>query len=682
MLSMLMSGAGSLRRIWETGSAGIAAICIIAAVTAAHPVRAGSDGATVIVLDATNSMWGRLGNTRKIFAARDAIIASSRQTAGAPIGVYVIGGNPQRRCEDVTEVVRPGPVTEPDFGAAMRQVRPGRGRMPLIAGMNRGADVLEAHGRKGKIVIIADGADNCAENACAAARDFAKRNPAIEVHIISLARTKAMADELRCIANAAGGMYHEAESEDALAAALTAAVSGSGLRRERAGRRTAEFSPGAPPVPERNPTRRAEGVEAPNVILRAALAPGSPPLAQGLSWRIMDRPPTGQEEPEVVWRGADPEPALKLPEGRYYVEVSFGLARAEREFEVDADGVSQIDISLDAATLKLAGVAVAGGQPLDNVFYYLYLVKDAKPAATPLGRSSQAQPTFYLPAGDYLIIAEHGYATAQIRVSLRPGQVIEKSLQFGTGRLRLSARLSSGGLTPEGVFFYVYRRGDPRSGDMEVARSALPEPVFALPAGDYRVVARLDSAEARADVRITPDNETTRELVLEAGLLRLASQLAGQSGLLSQNVIYRIYSAADTGKERGSEVAVSARAEPGIYLNAGRYRVTSTLGRGNAVEEATITVEPGKTTSITLTHEAGAARVALVAEKGGLPLGRVRWTIRDARGQQVFATNEPSPELILRTGQYVAVAERGGREWRTAFTVRANQMASAEIVAK
>ena len=424
-----------------------------------------------------------------------------------------------------------------------------------------------------------------------------------------------------------------------------------------------------PPLPSANPLRAPAGA---NLLLSAVLGPGREPISEGLAWRIMAGTPATPGDGDVVWRGSDARPEVSLRPGTYTVEVRHGLARTSERVELSAGAPSRQEISLGAGILNLSSTVEPGGQALERIFYEVRRDGYQEPVA----RSSQPSPSFILPAGRYQVSARLGVAQASDEVEISPGAIIGRGLALGAGKLRLKTVLANGEAAPAGVFYHVYGEGG-----VEVMRSALAEPELVLPAGEYRVEAQLDAARTELRLSLASGEALDEVLILPAGELRLETRLSGRAAPIETGVSYTITPADAPEAEDGAALR-SAQADWRLYLEAGSYRVRSVYGEGNSVTEQLVTVAPGTSQTLTLTHEAGRAQLGLVRVAGGLTLGRVQWTIRDAQGREVATSREAVPELDLRAGQYVALAERDGKVERAAFTVSPNETTVVEIVAK
>ncbi len=629
----------------------------------------------IVILDMTNSMWGPIDGGRKYQIARDAISdAAANVNPQARLSLYIAGNQPGAGCEAVTEALPYAPLNRDALDAALEDPIPDRGRLPLFPAIERAVKAIQSAGGQGRILVIGDGAGTCIPDACTAARGLNARAGGLRIDAVSLSVDAETRRRFQCITEATGGAYTDAGSRAEVAAFVQTALTGNATPDTPKPRPETAAQDAMPPLPGINPFRPGQS---PVVTLRAVLSQGQAPIAQGLAWRI--REAGGSEDAPVVWRGADAQPELNLPQGAYRVEVQYGTVSASREIEVQSRRGQVVTIDLNAGVLKLSGAARAGGEPVADIFYYVHEVGvGANEPGALVARSSQPEPDFFLPAGTYRITARHGLAEAVDTIELEAGATLGRNLGLNAGTLSVKATLPDGQEAPRGMLFLVYERGDDR-GWTEIARSAQREPAFTLPAGNYRVEAQLGAARASATVEIAAGEETDQTLRLAAGRVRIQTQLEGREQPVKQGVVYRMFRLNGGDSEL---VHATAQAQYEGFLPAERYRIESAYGIGNAVEAQDVTIAAGETQSLTFTHKAGRAQLGLVKVSGGLTLGGVSWSIRNSAGEEVFTSTESVPEPYLRAGQYVAIAQRDGQTVRKAFTVSSNRKTVVELVAQ
>lgn len=431
-----------------------------------------------------------------------------------------------------------------------------------------------------------------------------------------------------------------------------------------------------PPLPEKGPLKKH------NVNLSAALAPGAEPLSEGLSWRIL-KLHNAKKDPELIWSGGGGGPELTLKPGRYYAEVTYGLVKDGSEFEVAADKAVAPVVSLDAGTLHVRGVAVPGGPSLNDIFFTLRKDgADADDTEADIGRSSLPHAVFHVPAGQYRLTARHGLATAETPVTVAAGDNKPVEAVMNSAKLTLSAHAKTDSPPLSGATFFIYENGE-AGRNREIVRSKLGEPTFSLPAGHYRIAAVLGLAQIEQDIAVKPGEDVKRNLVLDAGGIRLSSLLAGNGSSLDRHLLYRIFKlSGDNGKPFNQEILTSTLPSPTIFLPTGRYRVESQYGWHNARQAQEVVVTAGDVVNAGFEHKASDIKLKLVPKPGGQSLDRVKWTLKYNGGGTVLISQDAAPSLILQAGNYQAVAQYNEKTYTQTFEAVSNREQVVEIVAQ
>ena len=419
---------------------------------------------------------------------------------------------------------------------------------------------------------------------------------------------------------------------------------------------------------------------APNVGLRAALAPGANPLTEGISWRISK---LGQSQAkELVWSGAGAEPKVFLKPGRYYVEATYGLAGNGQLLEVKHEKAVDVLLNLNAGTLHVNAAATAGGPPLDDMFFTLRNVEaGAAGDGGEIGRSTLSQAVFHVPAGTYRLSARHGIASIDIPVSVSAGIENRVEAVMNSGTVSLSAHALDSGPLMSGATFLVFKNGEP-GGQHEVVRSRLDEPKFDLPAGQYRIAAVLGLARVEKDITVGPGDAQKHNLILDAGGVRLASVLAGNGAQLDRNLLYRVYGQSPKDGAPNQELIATTVATPTLFLPSGRYRIESQYGWHNARQTREIDVSAGDVLDVSFEHKACEVKLKLVAKPGAAPIEPVKWTLKYNGGGTVLISQDASPSLILQAGNYQAMAQHEAKTYSQTFEAASNQEQTIEIIAQ
>ncbi len=677
-------------------------LCAVAAVLATAPwgLAMAIQKATVIIAPASRDMTLRMKGGRKFLAFRQAALQALDAMPPEQIaGLISFGETPAKKCEDVSDLTPPARMSEGRAALknALQKLQVKSGRAPHISAIARAAELLKAQPADAQksIVLIAGGPDDCAEDPCAAAKAFQIANPGLPVHVVGISPAKGSSARLQCIADQTGGTYSEASTTTAILPQIIAA-----LQRDPAGPTPDDAivtppQPSAaadapvfdtPPLPERNPGTQIAAapikIEA-NVGLRAILAPGGDTLKQGVAWRVFAaksgvRSTEDYASAKPLWSGAGAEPSTTLAPGRYHVQAAYGFVSSGQDIEVRAGEPMLATITLGAGSIEAQAVAKPGGAPLDQMFFILYADDPAKPRE--IGRSSRSDAVFHVPAGRYRLVAQHGLAEVEERVSVDAGQVTRSEVVMNSGVLKVDTRASPGGPIMQQAFYYIYR-GEDKDGP-EIARSAAPSPSFNLASGTYRVVAQYDLAKVEKVVTVSPGADSSASFIIDGARLKLTTKLAGQSAPITRDIQYTLYKLTEDGVEATEEIGRYASLGREIFLRSGRYRIESKYGYQNAVQAAEITLSAGENRELSIEQRAGDVKLALIAKPGGLPLARVKWSVSDDAGTVVLTTTQALPQLVLKSGKYRATGQYGGKEFSADFEVADNESKTVEVTTK
>lgn len=187
-------------------------------------------GAVELVLDSSGSMSAddASGQTR-IEAAREALQSLIGELpAGAPVGLRVYGDAQTKAAKkascDKTELVQDVAPLDPDsLSSQVDDFDPG-GSTPIGLALKDAASDLPEDGEQ-VIVLVSDGLDTCAPpDPCDVAKDLASRGIDLRVQAIGFNVDPKARAELKCIADATGGLYRDAGDADSLADSLRAAT--------------------------------------------------------------------------------------------------------------------------------------------------------------------------------------------------------------------------------------------------------------------------------------------------------------------------------------------------------------------------------------------------------------------------------------------------------------------------
>lgn len=183
-----------------------------------------------LVFDVSGSMWGRVQDGQseagrmKIEVAREAL-ATLLQTwdTQQPLGFTAYGHRRKGDCDDIETLVPTGPADVTRLLALVKTLQP-KGKTPLAAAVRHAAEESGYQKRAATIVLLSDGIETCADDPCALIKDLAAKGKQLTLHVIGFDVTPKDAEQLNCLARAAGGSYFAAADAGQLADALTEVV--------------------------------------------------------------------------------------------------------------------------------------------------------------------------------------------------------------------------------------------------------------------------------------------------------------------------------------------------------------------------------------------------------------------------------------------------------------------------
>lgn len=626
-------------------------------------VRAEGGRNLVVIVDSSGSMWGQIDGVSKAAMTRAALGDFVKQLPpSTQFGVMAYGHIEKQSCSVAQMIV---PISKPNPGKALKalsRIRP-KGRTPIATAMERAAKALNYKKKEATIVLLSDGYENCRRDPCVAAKTLHNLGKKLRIHVIGINLEDKDRTRLQCVSNSANGLFANARDKLELAASLNAVLIT--LEGGSAWART------APPTYKPKPKRLRE----PGLHLSAVLRKDGVALKSGVIWRIFADKTGANGNRKEIRRETAPTPNIKLPPGRYIVEVNYGLVRTAREVTVISGQPTEAEFVLGAGTIRLAAVMNDEGAPLNRVLYQLFDIGSGKtPERKAISRSSDGTVVFHVPSGSYKVTAEHGYTRLEQLIAVEPGSISELTLVMNIGTLELAAAAVPGGDPLKRMVYRIHKISD-RTGAVgqEVVRTAAHHPQIRLPSGDYLIHAQHDLAEVSERATVQPGRLTRKIINMNTGALRISSKFSGATQKFKNHVSYKIYQGSpETGGGR-REIARTTRTGKTFRLTAGDYVVAGRLGNLNATIETKVTVLAGRLTEVELEHNAALVSFAFVKKQGGQPEQNVFWMLLDDSGQELWRTSRPTPRFALAKGNYRAVAEISGKRLNKRFTVNAGE---------
>ena len=189
------------------------------AANAQHP-------ATMLVLDASGSMWGQIGGKAKIAIAREAVDAMLDGWNGGDLGLMAYGHNRKGDCGDIEVLQAVGPATAAGIRARVAALNP-KGMTPISAAVRQAAAQLRFTERKATVILVSDGEETCNADPCALGKELEAAGVDFTAHVVGFDIQKGSKAhrQLQCLAANTGGRYVDARNAGDLNRALTSVAS-------------------------------------------------------------------------------------------------------------------------------------------------------------------------------------------------------------------------------------------------------------------------------------------------------------------------------------------------------------------------------------------------------------------------------------------------------------------------
>ncbi|MCP4933732.1 MAG: VWA domain-containing protein [bacterium] len=623
----------------------------------------------VLIIDGSGSMWGRLNKREKIVIARQEL---ARQIdllrTKVDLGVMSYGHRRRRDCRDIEMIVPISPIDQKVHSEAIKRLLP-RGKTPISSALEMAAKALKSSrtqhtkGQLTHIVLVADGIENCRRNPCKTAADLSARYPGLAIDVIGFAVPEAELPQLECIAQNNKGRFHRANNTTELQTAIKQVFS----------------SLGATSKPAIIVKKKQIKKEPSGLYLSAGLSSKGAVLDQDISWRIYPAGQSSKTGATPLQRHTTAAPFLPLPSGQYHIEVRHQTLLAERDVTLRADTAIKLHLSFNIGIFTASAKLGESAAPSDNIIFSVY---DASSGSDSTGEiiahKQQSKAVFYLPPGTYSLKARANETQTRHDFTLKAGERKTHISLLDAGEISFNARLAKDLPELRDVQYAIYQRRSKK--DVEFIRTLDPNPRLILPKGDYFVLARQGAASSYTRLFVKAGDTKTISLTLNAGILKLSSNLDNRAIDQSAQIAYTIepvdHNNSKTVKLSADSTLVEiAQSLPTrsfrnrFVLRAGDYVIKAIYGNSNARASAQVHVVAGEETEHEIKMSAGRVKFSLALALGDPPLPGVFWSILDASNNQIASASSITPRLTLAKGNYQVVADYLGESYRKSFVI-------------
>ncbi|MCO5156362.1 MAG: VWA domain-containing protein [Aquamicrobium sp.] len=199
-------------------TAGLAALTL----SLAAPALAQERQNTILVLDASGSMWGQIDGVNKITIAREVVAEILLDfPVDQNLGFVTYGHRERGQCSDIETVVAPAPGTADEIARIVSELNP-RGMTPMTDAVIAAAQALRHTEQAATVILVSDGIETCNPDPCAAARALEAVGVDFTAHVIGFdvsGEAEALM-QMQCIAEETGGRFLTADNARELTEAL------------------------------------------------------------------------------------------------------------------------------------------------------------------------------------------------------------------------------------------------------------------------------------------------------------------------------------------------------------------------------------------------------------------------------------------------------------------------------
>ncbi|WP_269581519.1 hypothetical protein [Roseibium sp. Sym1] len=262
------------------------------------------------------------------------------------------------------------------------------------------------------------------------------------------------------------------------------------------------------------------GLQQGALYLLAKLTPDSPPLDDGLIWRIFSEVTNADGRLQLVATSKGGDAEFRLDPGTYLIHTAYGFAQATNRIVIGKEVQSKM-VTLNAGGIKF-GAALKDGDDLDGKpvsFDIFGMDFNQRGERNVIARNVKPGSIVRLGADTYHVVSRYGDVNAVVRADIQvlPGKLTEATIFHKAAGITLKLVNERGGEAIANTTWSVLSPG----GDVVVeATGAFPD--FVLAEGEYEALARNNGKTYLHTFKVDPGNDREVEVVTSL------SELSGQ----------------------------------------------------------------------------------------------------------------------------------------------------------
>ncbi len=549
------------------------------------PQLMAAEGRSIIVLDASGSMWGQIDGRPKLEIAREALAGVLAELpADSEVGLMAYGHRTKGDCADIELIVPPGPGTGPAIAAAAANMQ-FLGKTPLTDAVRQAAAALRSTEAKATVILITDGVETCAADPCALGRELEASGVDFTAHVVGFGLTSEEGAQVACLAENTGGQYLTAGDLASLTFALQTTV-------------VTSPTPIPPPTPKPATLPVIKATPKPVVVVEVEnnLAPvmllveGGEAIQTdiGQAWEVYPLAADGGRGETLITTIYEMREG-KLPPGNYMLVGKLGSAHAEMPITLTKEATATPILVMNASPVTLRARAIDAG-PVEQDAIFEFTLPD-NTVATAYATNSGGEITTYMPAGIIPFKVTLGEATASDTLTLTAGQKLDRDIIVASGVAVINGFYVEGLLLESSSYVTVESKAKGLTGQREnFGAKSGQDGIFTLPPGDYVAVFVLDQHTYEPlPFSVEQGKRIEVPVILNAGVLAISAPGAAYIDLKSP-----------TPDANGNRALLNGTSGETFQstLPAGDYFVVAY--RGDTRVEAAVTVTAGARTEIDL----------------------------------------------------------------------------------
>jgi hypothetical protein len=249
------------------------------------------------------------------------------------------------------------------------------------------------------------------------------------------------------------------------------------------------------------------------LTLAAYLTDTSPPITQGLVWRVYRDKAGPGGKPLLVSTHKEPSPVVRLDAGTYRINVALGRAYLTRKIAVNGDQAGREKFVLNAGGLRLIPVLASREPASDKLVSYDVESdeRDEYGQRIKVVTGARAGLVLRLNAGNYSVVSTYGDANAVARadVAVEAGKLSEVTLAHAVATVSFKLVTRSGG---EAIADTQWSVATAQGGSVKESSGALPSHFLAP--GTYLVRAKHAGRLYKRDFAVKAGDNVLVEVVM------------------------------------------------------------------------------------------------------------------------------------------------------------------------